>query len=114
MFSLLTIEWGGGGGGVWKVHSISMFYMKAINYLSHPSVITLSEAANFVVIQYNPPMRNPAASLSIAGLKTKCETVFCLVLVCFFLQLFKTTVLCVYHCIALRALCLRRDSFFKP
>ena len=64
MFSLLTIEWGGGGGGVWKVHSISMFYMKAINYLSHPSVITLSEAANFVVIQYNPSMQNRAARLS--------------------------------------------------
>ena len=70
MFSLLT------GGGVWKVHSISMFYMKAINYLSHPSVITLSEAANFVVIQYNPPMQNRAARLSFyhTGLKTKCET----------------------------------------
>ena len=66
MFSLLTGGGGGGGGGggVWKVHSISMFYMKAINYLSHPSVITLSEAANFVVIQYNPPMHNRAARLS--------------------------------------------------
>ena len=36
---------------------LTMFYIKTINYLSPPRATTLSEAANFVVIEYNPSMQ---------------------------------------------------------